>query len=196
VTTPGDAPRPSGGLSGVELTDEAIVRQVLAGDIEAYGLLVSRYRDRYIRFAMQMLGNREDAEEALQDSFVRGYRSLARCEDPARFSAWLFQILANRCRTHGARRGRRERTFLQNDVAIMSAATAPVVGRSAWREEIERALDMLDPDQREAFLLKHVEELSYDEMGELTGVGVSALKMRVKRACDRLREHLQEVYSG
>ena len=178
------------------MTDEVIVRQVLAGDVEAYGVLVARYRDRYVRFAMQMLGNREDAEEALQDSFVRGYRSLARCQDPACFSAWLFQILANRCRTHGSRRGRRERTFLQNDAAILSAATAPVVDQSAWREEIERALDRLDPDQREAFLLKHVEELSYDEMAELTGTGVSALKMRVKRACDRLREHLQEVYSG
>jgi RNA polymerase sigma-70 factor (ECF subfamily) len=51
-------------------------------------------------------------------------------------------------------------------------------------------------DQREAFLLKHVEELSYEEMSEMTGVGVSALKMRVKRACDRLREMLQEVYSA
>ena len=65
--------------------------------------------------------------------------------------------------------------------------------RVAWREEIEVALARLDPQQREAFLLKHVEDKSYEEMAELTGAGVSALKMRVKRACDRLRELLREV---
>jgi RNA polymerase sigma-70 factor (ECF subfamily) len=67
--------------------------------------------------------------------------------------------------------------------------------RSAWREEIDRALTRLEAGQREAFLLKYAEELSYEEMAEMTGVGVSALKMRVKRACDRLREALSEVHN-
>jgi RNA polymerase sigma-70 factor (ECF subfamily) len=61
------------------------------------------------------------------------------------------------------------------------------------RIEIERALALLEPDQREAFLLKHVEQLGYDEMAAVTGAGVSALKMRVKRACERLQELLGEV---
>ena len=65
--------------------------------------------------------------------------------------------------------------------------------RAAWREELDRALQRLDTDQREAFLLKHVEDLGYDEMAAVTGVGVSALKMRVKRACERLRVLLHEV---
>jgi RNA polymerase sigma-70 factor (ECF subfamily) len=60
-------------------------------------------------------------------------------------------------------------------------------------EEIQRALSLLPMDQREAFVLKHVEDLSYEEMSDFTGVGVSALKMRVKRACERLRSILQEV---
>ena len=63
----------------------------------------------------------------------------------------------------------------------------------AEREQIERALDELSPEQREAFILKHVEEMSYEEMADVTGAGVSALKMRVKRACERLRELLEEV---
>jgi RNA polymerase sigma-70 factor, ECF subfamily len=180
----------------VELTDAALVRRVLDGDVEAYGLLVTRYRDRYARFAVRMLGSREDAEEALQDSFVRAYRSLARCDDHGRFGSWLFRILVNRCRTAGARRTRRERTVVHDEMALLDAADQRPAADPAWREEIDRALARLDPGQREAFLLKHVEELSYEEMSELTGVGVSALKMRVKRACDRLREMLQEVYSA
>ena len=77
----------------------------------------------------------------------------------------------------------------------MGASVRPDVDDTAWREEIARALAALPAEQREAFLLKHVEDLSYEEMSEITGVGISALKMRVKRACARLRELLQEVQS-
>ena len=62
------------------------------------------------------------------------------------------------------------------------------------REEIQHALDCLTPEHREAFVLKHVEELSYEEMAEITGVGISALKMRVKRACQQLQGLLEEAY--
>jgi RNA polymerase sigma-70 factor (ECF subfamily) len=141
-----------------------------------------------------MLGNREDAEEALQDAFVRAFRSLASCDDPERFGSWLFRILANRCRTAGTRRGRREKTFVRDEVALLGASEEHPEERAAWREEIQRALLQLDADQREAFLLKHVEDLGYEEISEITGVGVSALKMRVKRACERLRGLLQEVH--
>ena len=177
-------------------SDALIVARVLRGEMEAFRLLVERYRDRYARYAFHMLGNREDAEEALQDAFTRAYRSLARCEDPERFGAWLFRILVNRCRTVGARRGRRARTFVTDEGALLEAAEDHPADRSAWREEIDRALERLSPDQREAFLLKYVEEMGYDEMSQLTGAGVSALKMRVMRACERLRELLSEVHSA
>ena len=177
------------------MTDAALIGRILDGDVEMYAVLLARYRDRYARFAVHMLGNREDAEEALQDAFVRAYRSIHRCEDRERFGAWLFRILVNRCRTAGARRGRNERTFVSGD-GMPEAVVHHTADRTAWREEISRALTRLDADQREAFLLKHVEELTYEEMAELTGAGISALKMRVKRACDRLREQLQEVYSA
>jgi RNA polymerase sigma-70 factor (ECF subfamily) len=180
----------------VASSDAVIVARVLRGDVEAFRILVVRYRDRYARYAFHMLGNREDAEEALQDAFTRAYRSLARCEDPERFGAWLFRILVNRCRTLGARRGRRQRTFVSDDVALLSAAHEHPAEQTAWREEIDRALGRLRSEQREAFLLKYVEEMGYDEMSQLTGVGVSALKMRVMRACDRLRELLSEVHSA
>ena len=172
--------------------DAALVRQVLAGDTRAYGALVARYRDRLMRFATRVLGDAADAEEALQDSFVRAFRALRRCEDPARFGAWLFRILVNRCRTIGAQRGRRERVLVASGVTPEPGVPHPE-DRAAWREAIEWALAQLSPDYREAFVMKHVEELSYEEMADLTGVGVSALKMRVKRACDQLRTLLAEV---
>ncbi len=174
-------------------TDAAVIANVQAGDSSAFAVIVARYGTQFGRYAVRMLGNREDAEEALQDAFVRAFRSLETCEDPAKFGSWFFRILANRCRTAGARRGRRDRTFVRDEIALTDASEEHPAERDAWREEIERALKLLDDDQREAFLLKHVEELGYEEMSELTGVGVSALKMRVKRACERLRAMLQEV---
>src|SRR5688572_18777642 len=95
----------TGGLSLREEGDAPVVARVLAGDTAAYAILVAKYRQQFARFAVRMLGNREDAEEALQDAFVRAYRSLTRCDDPDRFGSWLFRILVNRCRTAGARRG-------------------------------------------------------------------------------------------
>src|ERR671920_2416571 len=106
------------GLPDVELPDAELVRRVLAGDVDAYAPLVARYRSRFARYAVHMLGSREDAEEALQDAFVRAWRALGRCRDPERFDAWLFRILANRCRTRGARRRRYETTFVADDALV------------------------------------------------------------------------------
>jgi RNA polymerase sigma-70 factor (ECF subfamily) len=180
------------GIDRVEPSDGELVRRVRAGDTAAYGALVSRYRDRLGRYAVHMIGDREDAEEALQDSFVRAYRSLARCDDPARFGAWLYGILVNRCRTTGARAARRRRMFV-HDAQALDAAHADEADRLDWADAVNRALARLAPDYREAFLLKHVEDLEYEEIAELTGAGVSALKMRVKRARAQLQKYLREA---
>ena len=86
------------------MTDRAIIHRVLAGDAEAYARLVDRHYDRCARIALRILGNREDAEEAVQDAFLRAFRALASYEDRERFSAWLTRILVNQCRTVRARR--------------------------------------------------------------------------------------------
>lgn len=179
------------------LTDDQVVRRVLAGDADAYATIVDRYHDRYARYAVQLVGNREDAEEALQDAFVRAYRALGRYEERERFGGWLLRIVVNECRTVAARRRRHEQRFPDCDAAAWAAAERDAADdhpseAAAEREELGRALARLPVDQREALLLKYVEELSYDEIAAVTGAGTSALKMRVKRACARLREILQE----
>jgi RNA polymerase sigma-70 factor (ECF subfamily) len=181
------------GIESVEAGDAELVRRIRAGDIGAYAALVARYRDRLGRYALHMIGDREDAEEALQDAFVRAYRSLARCDDPARFGAWLYGILVNRCRTTGARAARRRRLFVNDEDAINGAAHPDQSERMEWADVVGRALARLGPEYREAFLLKHVDDLEYEEMSELTGAGVSALKMRVKRAREQLQRFLKEA---
>lgn len=176
-------------------SDRDLVGQVLAGNVDAFAALVRRYRRTYARFAIRMLGDRDDAEDALQSAFLRAFRGLAQCTEPDRFGAWLYRIVVNECRTAASRRGRRMQVLVRNPLALAAAVDRQDCSWSlAVRQEIQHALNQLPPDQREAFLLKYVEELSYEEMAELTGAGVSALKMRVKRASARLRELLQEAF--
>ena len=168
-----------------------LVRAAQQGDVRAFAALVDAYYARCLRFALHMLANRGDAEEAVQDTFVRVYRALPEYEERDAFEPWLFRILANRCRSTGARERRRSEVVEFGDVPDRPSDRRHDEA-IAWREEIGRALATLPPEQREAFLMRHVEDLSYDDMAIATGAGISALKMRVKRACDALRLRLTE----
>ena len=176
----------------METPDGVLVRQAQAGELAAFDTLVRRYYAMCLRFAWRQLGNREDAEEVVQDALVRAYRSIRGCQDPDRFRGWIFTIVINRCRTFAARSRRRFLLFNQwHERESPPTAIAPETSRVDADEEIALVLSSLSPVLREAFLLKHVEELTYEEMAEATGVGVSALKMRVKRAADALAARLK-----
>lgn len=176
--------------------DPAVLARAKTGDADAFAAIVRLYQPRCLRFARSMLRSHEDAEEAVQDAWMRIYKALPRYEEQERFDSWLFRILANRCRTRSGRMGRDARIMVLDHPAMELAESAHPADRDAWREEIGHALAELPEAQREAFLLHHVEGFAYDEIAAVNGVGVSALKMRVKRACDHLRGRLQEVARG
>ncbi len=195
VPNPLDVTRePATEVTPSTVSDSEYVKRVLAGEVDAFAQLVDRYYDRCARFAVRMLGNRDDAEDALQTTFLRAYRALDRYQERDKFSAWLYRILVNQCRSLAARRSHREKLFVRDEDSLLGATDEH---RTVWTREseewVQRVLSELEPLLREAFLLKHVEELSYEEMSALTGASVSALKMRVKRACDRLRDRWDEI---
>jgi RNA polymerase sigma-70 factor (ECF subfamily) len=182
------------GLSEVTPTDNALVTRVAEGDPAALPELMARHGPALMRFATHFLHSASDADEVLQDVFVRAERAIRKGTRPERLEAWLFRITVNRCRT----RRRRWWPFVSGpvaDTAISRAAAASDDSAIALREEINLALAKLSPTLREAFLLKHVEGLDYEAMTTITGASVSALKMRVARACEQLRARLQEVRS-
>lgn len=179
-----------GELHGAE-ERSLIIHAAKAGDVRAFATLVDMYYARCLRFALHMLSDRFDAEEAVQDTFVRVYRALPKYREDASFEPWLFRILANRCRTAGANFRRRGELVRYGEVPEFPSGRSHDLAL-AWRDEIALALAALPVEQREAFLMRHVEDLSYDEMSIVTGDGISALKMRVKRACDALRVALTE----
>lgn len=171
--------------------DPAIPLRARTGDAGAFAELVEFFHVRCLRYARYMLGDEEDAEEAVQDTFIRVYDHIGQFRPDARFEPWLFRILANRCRTVRERRRRRESVVVTGELPTLAAAYAPDSSKDLM-ETVEAALDGLPAEQREAFLLRHVEDLSYEDMAVITGVRLSALRMRVKRACDALRTRLQQ----
>ncbi|MEO8563537.1 MAG: RNA polymerase sigma factor [bacterium] len=174
------------------MSDRAIILQVLSGDVEAFSRLVDRYYERCARIAVRILGNREDAEEAIQDAFLRAFKALGDYEEREQFSAWLTRILVNQCRTVLARSRRRDAMFPDLDPLAFEFAVDAETSDGTW-PDLERALAQLPVEQREAIVLKYADDLTYEEMSRVTGAGESALKMRVQRAFARLRAILQEV---
>lgn len=181
------------------LPDIALILRIRAGDGDAASVLVRRYYDDCWRYAYRMTGHRADAEDAVQETFFRALRALARYEERQQFRAWLFVILANRCRTLLVRRRRAIRLASDESVARRLADVRepeeprePRHPPDVLADALQHALDALGSRYREAFLLKHAEGLEYAQMAEITGASVSALKMRVKRAREILRPLLEE----
>ena len=180
-------------MSRVERTDEQVVRDVLSGDRDAYRLLVRRYGDTLHGHALRMTGSSDEAADLVQRALVQGYRKLRKCKEPGRVGAWLFRILANLCKDHVRSRRRNDISLEHVANAIPSRANPEMdVEGAEIRSHIWGALEALTPEQREAFVLKHVEGRSYEEIAAVMDLSVASLKMRVHRAREALRGLLKE----
>jgi RNA polymerase sigma-70 factor (ECF subfamily) len=175
-----------------QLSDAEVIEKVLAGDVEAFGILVDRYQHAFAAYATQMTGSPDDAADVIQESLVRAFRFLGRCQDPANFKAWLFRIVSNQCKTYIARVSGKRSLPLET-AAELSSRDDPARDATVadLRRRVREALLDLPADQREALLLKYVEGLSLPEMAEALSVSVPALKMRLLRGREGLREKLE-----
>ena len=179
--------------SSGEPSDADIVARVLGGDQEAFALVVHRYEPGLMRYATRMLGSWDAAADAVAEGLVRAYRHLASCRDPSRLRTWLYRIVSNRCKSHLARRPTGDISIDDAPPMADPADTEADLERAEQLAQVERALDTLSPEKREAFLLKHVEGLSYEEMAAATGERVPTLKMRVHRAREALLAALERL---
>lgn len=181
-----------------ETPDGAVVARVLAGHRQEFGTLVTRYQDKIVAYVRYMGFGDADARDIAQDAFVRAFRHLHRCGEPDKFAGWLFRIAANLCRTEGKRAGKRTMEPLeQHRASLPCEAPGPLeAAESSWtRERVREALDALPEDQREALVLMYVMGYSVSEIEEMTGASGSAVKMRLKRGRDALRDRLEPMFT-
>jgi RNA polymerase sigma-70 factor (ECF subfamily) len=173
--------------------DQLIIQRVLAGHRDAFRVLISRYSDPLYRHALCMTGSPDVAEDILQMSFIKAYQHLA--EVRGRFDAWVFRIVANGCKDWLKNIRRSHLSYEEDDQPSTYASPDEDLDRTELRTDLDRALAVLPASLREAFVMKHVEGRSYEEMADLLGTTVGALKMRVHRAREALQALLEEKYA-
>lgn len=183
------APKPA----GTPESDGDLVGRVLAGDKDAYSVLMARHQDRLYRFAVHMVGSADTAKDLLQSALVKAYQSLDQCHEPERFGPWIFRILSNRCKDY-LKAGRSRETALDEAWPDRRPDPAEEAYRAELRTRLHWALGQLPASQKEALILKHVEGRSYEEIADLLGTSLGSLKMRVYRARDNLRELLKDLF--
>ncbi len=174
-------------------SDQDVISRVLAGDRDAFALLIGRYSDPLYRHALGMTGSPDVAEDILQTSFIKAYQHLT--EVRGRFDAWLFRIVANGCKDWLKNIRRTHLSYDEDDQPSSFASPDEDLDRTELRSDLDTALGKLAPSLREAFIMKHVEGRSYEEMADLLGTTVGALKMRVHRAREALQALLEEKYA-
>ena len=176
-----------------ERTDAQVVRDVLSGDRDAYRLLVRRYGGILHNHAIRMVESQDEAAELVQRALVNGYKKLSACRNPDRVGAWLFQILSNLAKDYVRSPRRRDIPLdVLPDVPQQQGDPLDHAHRGEIRSRLLSALGRLTPEQREAFILKHVEGRSYEEMSAVLDIPRASLKMRVHRAREALKELLED----
>lgn len=181
-------------------TDAVAIQRVLSGDGDGFRVLVDRYSQALFRLAYRMMGTEADADDVVQETFVRAYRNLATYDGRASFNTWLYRIATNYSLDMLEKRKRRSQQSLDDEEGVGApalAAVAPPPDRQAMSGEISRrlhaAMAQLSANERTAFVLRHFEEQSIQEISQTLGIGESAAKHSVFRAVQKLRQALRPV---
>lgn len=169
-----------------DLPDAVLVARVRGGDRDAYEPLVDRHQTLLYRHAVGMGLDHDTSLDIVQDAFVKAYQRLGECHEPAHFRSWVFRIARNLCLDH--LRNVRRLSLPMSHVAGVERIARDVEGDS--ERTLREALQRLPVALRDAFLLKHDAGYTYEEIAELMNASPSAVKMRVSRARDALREFL------
>lgn len=176
--------------------DQEIIRRVLTGEKKAYVELVNRHKDKAMTLAMRMLKNREDAEEALQDAFVRAFHALPRFECKASFSTWFYRIVYNVCATALSKNDESQEVSLQEEdagrIETPSDELTPDLQYESTelRDIVTEEIGKLPEPYASIVTLFFVQEMSYDEIASVTGLPLGTVKVRLFRARLMLRESI------
>jgi RNA polymerase sigma-70 factor (ECF subfamily) len=167
--------------------DSAAVERCRAGDADGFRWLVERYEREAVAHALAIVGNREDAVDAVQDAFVDAFRAIGRFDAKRRFYPWFYVILRNRCFKLLERKRRRLGTVSLDHVDVEIVQSEAAGERMA---DLQDALLELSPEDREIILLKHVDGLTCDELAERLEIPAGTVMSRLYHARRRLRERL------
>ncbi len=182
--------------------ENAVVRAVLNGDVNAFEMLVKEYEKNVYNLALRMVGNSEDAADMSQEAFIKAYNSLDSFRGDSKFSVWLYRIVSNVCLDFIRSRKRKQTVSLsmendngddvELDIADDTQSPERLMDKRLTREAVRRGLASLPPGQRQILLLREIQGLSYDEIAEVLNVEAGTVKSRIFRARKKLSAFLLE----
>ncbi len=187
------------------MTDDQLIEQFLAGNLQAFNLLVWRWQKPIYNFALRFLGNADDAHEVTQKTFIKAYKKLHTLKDRHKFNTWLHQIALNLCRDENKRR--RRRTFISLDriepkwqsrlekktlPGIEGATVEKALQQMELQQILQQALERIPEEQRTVVILKELQGMKFTEIAELLGISVNTVKSRMYYGLNALRKILNQ----
>jgi RNA polymerase sigma-70 factor (ECF subfamily) len=182
-----------------KVTDETLIAQFQKGNVQAFDVLVRRYKDQLLNYVFRFVGNRVDAEDIVQETFLRVYKNKHYYKEIAKFSTWVYTIAGNLAKTELRRRKRRKIFSVSNfvnderDFDIPDTAHNPEkeVDSSMKDDVIQRTIEKLPPKFKEVILLRDVQGFAYEEISQILNIPLGTVKSRVNRGRLKLQEDLK-----
>lgn len=184
------------------LTDEELVSEFQANNnVEAYELLVKRYKDPLMNFVFRFVGDKDVSSDIVQDTMIRFYLNKDSYKSFAKFSTWIYTIASNLAKNELKRRRRRHILSLSSgddephiEVKDPSATPDVFADSGVKNEIIQRALSKVKPVYREVVILRDIQDLTYEEIAEITGLSIGTVKSRINRGRAQLQKLLKNIY--
>ena len=188
-----------------KLTDEKLMARFQKGEIQAFEVLLARHRRGVFNFVLRFVGNRDLAEDLVQDIFLRLVAAAQSFQKRSKFTTWLYTIARNLCIDHYRKKQHRREASLdqplnpggESEATLMDRlpSNAPAPDRQATnlriRDQIREALEKLSDEQREVFLMREESGLPFDEIARIVGAPVNTVKSRMRYALQNLRASLE-----
>lgn len=180
--------------------DDVLVSGILNGDIDCFSELVATYEGRIYNFLLKMTLSREDAEELLQEVFIKVYNNIYRYDRRWKFSTWIYRIAVNTFKNELRKRKSSCPVDYYNEIpeilCSMQECPEAVYDSKEVYLELVRLIQNLKTEQKIAFILKHIQGFSFKEIGEIMGISAEAVKMKVQRARETLGKRFEEIRKG
>ncbi len=183
------------------VSDEELIKRFQENDLTAYDAIVLRYKDQLLNFVYRFLGNVEEAEDIVQETFLRLYRNRHAYRQIAKFSTWIYTIAGNLAKTELRKRKRRKSVSISDmgfedkeyELEDEMADTEQQANSALTERIIQKAIDELSPRFREVIILRDIQELSYEEIGSILHIPLGTVKSRVNRARLKLQSKLKDI---
>lgn len=176
-------------------SDEELLHDVAHGDLRAFDVIVRRYRDRLLNFVFRFLGDRETAEDVVQETFLRVFQKCKEYHPSARFSTWIFTIAGNLAKSELRRRKKwrllpldwNEHTERRVEIPDDARQPDDLAETEIATEAIQKAIESLSPKHRQVVILRDIQDMPYEEIAQIVGCPIGTVKSRLNRG----RLHLQ-----